>query len=321
MAGRKIRGGRRKGGRSHCTQSDERSKLVPTRHADWFDAIVRQLIRRAVPRSVRNWVRAPRKSLRWLWDEARYAAGVDLSLELRPGWTVHCHPAAYRVYREAQIADPVQASELDHFITQCSPGMVLLDLGAHYGAFSLAALEHGGAEAAAIAVEPSPSAARILAIQGRLNRVTGRLHVVRAAVSDIAGTQPMLDVGVLADGYLVAADSVHPQSDFVEVPTVTIDSLVDDLGRRPTHIKIDVEGFEAAVLRGGMRRLSTDPRPILFVELHNQMVRDRGGDPAEALGMLSEMGYDTLSMDGRPVPAADLLALRLARVVARGARQ
>lgn len=214
------------------------------------------------------------------------------------------------------MADPEQAAELDEFILRCSPGMVLFDVGAHFGVFSLAALHYGGPNSFPIAVDPSRVATRMIMTQALLNGEVERVTVLRAAVADAVGSRRMLDVGVLADGYLVDADESHPERDFVTVPTVTVDSLVDSLGKRPSHIKIDVEGFEVAVLRGAHDALSGDPKPLLFLELHNSMLRERGEDPAVTLEILSDFGYHDLRVAGRPATAEELLAAPLARVVA-----
>lgn len=276
----------------------------------------RTLVRRLVPRPLRNWVRSPRKSLTRLGDELAYLTGVRLRFELRPDWTLRCHPAAYRVYRAAQLADPAQAAELDQFLRYCKPGMVLFDLGAHFGVFCLAALHHGGPEAHAVAVEPSPSAARILRIEARLNEVQDRLRIEQAAAGEAAGWQEMLAVGVLADGYFVAAEVDRPRSELMRVRTVSIDSLVRDTGRHPTRVKIDVEGAEAAALRGGRETLSAEPRPVVFLELHNEMSRAAGRDPGEPLALLATYGYERFEVNGRPASDEELLAPAIVRLVA-----
>jgi FkbM family methyltransferase len=49
---------------------------------------------------------------------------------------------------------------------------------------------------------------------------------------------------------------------------------VKELSFAPDVIKIDVEGHEASVLRGLTETLSA--RPLLFLELHPQFLRDHG---------------------------------------------
>ena len=90
---------------------------------------------------------------------------------------------------------------------------------------------------------------------------------------------------------------------------------------RPTHLKIDVEGFEAAALRGGGAALTADDRPVVFLELHVQMVRDRGDDPAEALDILARDGYEELTLNGVPATHEQLLQSPITRLVARTARR
>lgn len=273
------------------------------------------LLRRWVPRRVRNWIRSPGQTLRWLRAEGAYRVGVRPVVEVRPGWVVRCHPAAHRAIVASQVRDPAQAAELAAFIQTCVPGMVLFDLGAHFGVFSLAALHFGGPHARAVAVEPSPTALRLLAIQARLNRVSDRLVRIPGAAAREPGTQEMVAVGVIADGYFVPAERDHPSSDRTRVPGVSIDSLVRDLGYGPTHLKIDVEGEEAAVLRGGVATLSRSGPPQIFLELHNDITRRRGGDPGEAVRLLEDLGY-RITGHGKPLDRRALERAAVTRVVA-----
>lgn len=276
----------------------------------------RDLARAWIPRSLRNWLRSPRRSVRWAWGEIRFRAGVVESLRLRDDWELRCHPEVCRVVRASQIGDPEQEAELASFVATCTPGMVLFDLGAHFGIFSMAALRYGGEDARAVAVDPSPVAIRMVAIQGELNGAGRRLHDVRAAISDHEGEQMMIAVGVLADGYYIPPGEERDEREYTPVRTVTIDGLAAELGLTPTHIKIDVEGFEAAALRGGAAALSRAPAPRLFIELHNEMVRSRGDDPADALSILERYGYRVSSIDGAPLSREEILARPLLRVVA-----
>jgi len=112
----------------------------------------RALLRRVVPRVIRNWLRSPSRSLAWAWDELGHALGRDPVIFLRAGWSVRAHPAARRAFGIPQ-SDPSQIAELDAFIASCCPGMMLFDIGAHFGLFSFAALHYGGPTARAVAVD------------------------------------------------------------------------------------------------------------------------------------------------------------------------
>jgi hypothetical protein len=74
-----------------------------------------------------------------------------------------------------------------------------------------------------------------------------------------------------------------------EVETVAI----DDLGVVPNVIKIDVEGFEIAVLRGAKNVLKHKPRLEIETHLFEKVnMRYHGFDPQELLDILYFNGYD-----------------------------
>jgi FkbM family methyltransferase len=273
-----------------------------------------EIARACLPRSARNWLRAPRQSASWLWHEVRYRAGGFDIVEPRPGWRVRSHPAAYPLAYHAQCDDPEQVREFDAFIATCRPGMILFDIGAHFGIFSLAAIHYGGAEARAIAVDPSELAGHVVRAQAELNGVADRLEMIEAAAGAAEGFVDLLPLGMIASGYLQAA-SGQPVRELKRIPAVTIDGLSMSRGLIPTHVKIDVEGSELAVLLGA-RGVIARARPIILIELHNQMVIERGGDPAATLAELDHVGYQIWSLDGGPIQRADILRPPLIRVMA-----
>ena len=277
----------------------------------------KKVVRACVPRSIRNWVRAPRASARWSLEEVRFFFGGRKTIELRPGWQLLCHPAAYRTAYRAQAEDPEQVAEFDAFISHSAPAMTLFDVGAHFGLFSLAALHYGGTSSRAVAVDPSPVAARFVKLQAKLNGVSSRLQVVQASAGDSDGWRDMISVGVQASGYYIAPSKEHPRSELTKTRAITLDELAREFRVRPTHIKIDVEGDEASVLRGGSSVLSTEPAPLLFVELHNEIVRQSGRDPAETLALLRDYGYQTFTVENAPIDEAAILSQPLVRIIAR----
>jgi len=232
-------------------------------------------------------------------------------LRFPPNGRLICHPRAYRVAYQAQIVDPEQSAEFQNFLRHCGPSMFLFDIGAHFGVFSLAAAQFGGK---AIAIDPSPIATRMIARQCTLNRLTENIRIMQAAVSNEAGTVDMLSSGVFSDGYFKIMQG-RPKSELTRTQAITIDQLASQYGA-PTHIKIDVEGQEAAVLRGG-RKAFDQHAPILFLELHTEMITSEGGNPNLALDELIQLGYETFALNGNLLERDTILEKPLIRIVAK----
>lgn len=249
--------------------------------------------------------------MEWLWDSLSFSFGATKELALLPDWSVKCHPRVYRVFSFDQLTDPEQSEEFRNFVRYCDPSMCLFDIGASYGAFSLVAAHFGGT---AIAVEPSPIATRLISVECQLNGFEKNIQVVEACVGDVIGEVEMLSSGVFSNGYFQMT-SGRSSGELTKTRAVTIDQLAEQFGP-PTHIKIDVEGYEAAVLRGAKRTI-TNLSPLLFLELHNEMIRADGGDPVRVLNDLAEMKYEELSINGVDADRDRILKMPICRLVAR----
>jgi FkbM family methyltransferase len=248
--------------------------------------------------------------MEWIWDSLCFSVGATNKLTLLPDWNLICHPRVYKTLLHSQAVDPEQREEFRNFVRFCNSSMHLFDIGASYGVFSFAAAHFGGT---AIAVEPSPIATRFIKLQSQLNGFDERLRIVQACAGDTVGEVEMLSSGVFSDGYFRIAPG-RSSRELTKTRAVTIDHLAEEFGH-PTHIKIDVEGYERAVIRGAKRTL-TGPAPLLFLELHNQMIRADGEDPARVLNDLAEMKYEELSIDGAPTERGTILEMPICRLVA-----
>jgi FkbM family methyltransferase len=76
--------------------------------------------------------------------------------------------------------------------------------------------------------------------------------------------------GVNADGY----QPVIGRGEIIDVSAITLDDFVAAGAPPPQLIKIDVEGGEYEVLRGGTKLFATE-RPLLIVEVHYQQAADQ----------------------------------------------
>ena len=266
--------------------------------------VFHSLLRRCVPRGLRNSLRNPSTTIRRAWRKLRFASGQVGAVEPRADWTVRCHPLCVEAFKQFRV-DLEQCAELDSFVTHCTPGMRLLDLGAHWGFLTLATLHFGGASARSVAVEPSEAAEKLLKVNLELNGCAERATVLNKAVGERLGTVEMLTTGAGGNDYFVIP--TEKRSDTRAVPQTTIDQICDDLDYQPSHIKIDVEGYEEEVLLGAGKFL-TASQPTIFLELHGNLIQDRGRQPEAPLQILRGYGYQRFELDGQPVEDADLAA-------------
>ena len=280
-----------------------------------MDSALKRLARRAIPRGLRNRLRSPALSFQWWLEERR----PPVRYAVRPDWSITApRNAVWSAFR-LQVDDPEQAAEFDDFVRviRGQPRSLLLDIGCHFGLFSFAAVHYGGAGSAALAIDPSSEAERMVRRVSALNGCDKKIQFVRAAAGAENGELQMVETGVTGAGYMVLP-SDHPDSERVRIPLRTIDSLAESWGRTPTVVKIDVESYEFEAALGGAKTLAGASIP-LCLELHNEMARGRGADPAALLDLLRDLGYRNFCQGSRALERQEMLDHPLIRVVARRA--
>jgi len=276
---------------------------------------MRSLGRRLVPRRLYLAVRDSRAELAWFAHTTQHRLGVVRHVDMPEGWRATCHPSSLAVF-EAFRDDPEYRAEFDAFVGACTPGMVLVDVGANMGFFTVTACHFGGPAARVIAVEPSARPAAVLlanvALAGRAASVTLERRPVGAGEDRL----PLLLEG--AAGGFQFMRPLEPRADVQYVTATTVDELVERSGLTPTHLKVDVEGFEEPVLRGA-RRCIERHHPLLMLELHGHLLRAAGRRPEDVLALVADFGYDDLSWHGQPVTPAAAAAMWIARLMCRHA--
>lgn len=153
-------------------------------------------------------------------------------------------------------------------------GGLCFDVGANVGLYTLLLARHA---AQVVAFEPAPRNLRHLWAHVQRNGLDN-VQVIPAAASDsqsMTGFETGRDPG---RGHL--SDSAGQI-----VTTVRLDDVAARLGRMPDLIKIDVEGAEAAVLRGAIDILR-HRRPTLLLSTHGPKVR------RQCMDLLTVLGYE-----------------------------
>ena len=167
------------------------------------------------------------------------------------------------------------------FWSAVQPGAVVYDIGAHYGYYSLLGSHLAGVKGRVIALEPSPRNLRVLRKHIELNHADN-ITVVEMAVGDHPGEARFDNRAGSGVGHL------SPDGPLT-VKLTTLDALRLQFPA-PNVVKIDVEGAEEAVLRGGHQTLSTC-KPTIFLSTHGPALAEN------CSRMLRELGY---SLQGWP---------------------
>ena len=174
------------------------------------------------------------------------------------------------------------------------PGDVVYDVGANLGLYSRFFAQVFGASKV-LAFEPMSGNRADLQRNLLLGGVNDRVQIFPCALAETEGEE-LLQLDEVASGAAVldrvsggqASEShrqygVEPRTERVRVRTLDALARAESL-HPPGVIKIDVEGAEALVLRGGRETIARY-RPRLAIELH-------GPDTArEVLPILHEHGY------------------------------
>ncbi len=153
------------------------------------------------------------------------------------------------------------------------PGTLVFDVGANIGAYTVLFAQWTGAAGRVVAFEPSPPSIAGLREQVRLNGVSDRVEIIEAAVSQSPGSAAF-DCGG-ASGTNALVPDAESGADVIRVETTSLDAFCAARGIYPSIVKIDVEGAELDVLRGGRETLAR-PGVDVFVEFHPSAWKARG---------------------------------------------
>jgi FkbM family methyltransferase len=188
-----------------------------------------------------------------------------------------------------------ERKETEVFLSLLEPHMTFVDVGAHVGYYTLLAAKR---IARVYAFEPDPESFALLTRSVQANGYTN-VKGFAAAVTDRMG-RATLQVDAEAWGNSLATDNVVHPSQRVEVETVGLDDLyaAGSLGNRIDLLKIDVQGAEELALKGA-RRILTECRPIILMEVEPPRLRNMGADPTRLLrSLVDDHGYRLRAIEG-----------------------
>lgn len=173
------------------------------------------------------------------------------------------------------------------------------DIGASFGSFCL--LSKFLKDSRCYAFEPCSKVRKILERNIALNSLSEQVLIWDKALSDKRGPATLQIPGNSALGMACLSDDPQrfTMAGFETVTCCLLDDIV--LPQRLTHIKMDVEGHELMVLRGGEKTIRRW-MPDMLLEYDERNTAQFGYDRKEIVKLLQAWGYHTfefLGPDGR----------------------
>jgi FkbM family methyltransferase len=176
-------------------------------------------------------------------------------------------------------------------------GGIAYDVGAHVGFFSLLMSRLVGRTGQVLAFEPHTGNVERLRANVFANGARN-VDVRAVALGDAVGEERFSAHASSLEGSLDGGESVAgglpddgaPALGCMRVATTTIDALVHDGAAVPHVMKIDVEGAEGRVIRGGRETIAAC-RPVMVIEIHSS---EAWGHVLDAL----PVAYEFTDIDG-----------------------
>jgi FkbM family methyltransferase len=238
---------------------------------------------------------------KWLNIAAKVRAALEgrlqyLPLQAVPGTRIRIPLNAHRAYWSGPMPD----ADLVAFLAGSLPreGGVFLDIGANIGTYSAAVAAASRGHVRGAAFEPVPTTHALLNRTLALNGLSG----FRAEIVALSSKQERLHFTAYGGGgnnFIVSEGDDRGQ---IVAHSTTLDAWVEaHPGLAPDAVKIDVEGHELEVLKGG-RTVLARFRPALVIECHCASWEAQHVSATEVVELLRGCGYpEPVDRRGAPV--------------------
>ncbi|XZF13675.1 FkbM family methyltransferase [Chitinophagaceae bacterium MMS25-I14] len=182
-------------------------------------------------------------------------------------------------------------NENDHF----------LDIGAHYGYFTLLAAKLTGPDGKICAFEPARASFEILKTNCSINTA---ITCVNKAVSDTNNDLVFYQFPNMYSEYNSMDVQQFEQEEWfkdnkpekIVIPALNLDTIIREYSIVPKIIKIDVEGAEDKVIKGGAGFFTGSQKVYLVMEY---LSSERGNDAHQvATRQLQSWGYNSFVISG-----------------------
>ena len=238
------------------------------------------------------------KARKRAWRVLEYD-GVPRPIHWLRGLKIYAHPYD-ETSRALFLTGMFEPNEFVWLERTLKPGMVMIDVGANMGLYTLFAARCVGQSGSILAVEPSSREFQRLQMNMRLNRLAN-IHAVQAAAYNHAGEADLRVAAVQNAGHNTLGQFGYEGVDtarFERVHLICLDDLIHQSNLlRVDVVKIDTEGAERFVLEGAQATIQRF-HPLFLIELSDRMLQHQSSDTAQIVAFFKQHGYTLYEFSG-----------------------
>lgn len=208
---------------------------------------------------------------------------------LRPSEIIVASIQKHKMYVHPFYIFAFEKFERKLFKSLIREGMVVVDIGAYAGYYSLVAADLVGEEGKVYAFEPNPENYVLLLKNLEVNRCKN-VTPVQKAIADRDG-RARLFLAQENKGDHRLFDS-NDGRESITVDVTSLDAFFKERDYRVDVIKMDIQGSEMAALKGMTRILEKNDDLKILTEFWPNGIRMSGASPEEFLKKLVEFGFE-----------------------------
>ena len=216
------------------------------------------------------------------------------------------------------IYDGFEKDEIEFLKNNLQPGDVFVDIGSNVGLFSLLASKIVGSKGLVYSFEPTPQTFMRFQKNIALNGFTN----IKAKNMGLSDKKGKLDLQVSENGFDAWNTFAKKENERFQhktsVEVSTIDNEFTEIDKsRISFVKIDVEGWEKFVLKGGTSFFQ-NYSPVVMVEFTETNTFDAGYFVQEIYDIMVEFGYRWFrNKNGQLIPEEKKLRYRYDNLIAK----
>jgi FkbM family methyltransferase len=256
------------------------------------------LIRRSVNKPLNSfWTKIPPNHYQYEKPTYRLATrnGINYNLDLNDivDWTVY-----YGIIEPARIT----------LYKNISPSDIIIDIGGNMGETAMNFGKIVAEKGFVFSFEPDPKNYMRFSYNLSLNNFQN-ITLINKGIGNSIGSFTLLNTKGNNAGMnkIISHDMlIKDSTETVQIEVITLDSFIQNNHIKMVNlIKIDVEGFEYNVLKGGEECLKKF-MPKLFIELDNNLLIEQESSANELITFLELLGYNIFKASNmKPLNSTD----------------